>query len=337
MKAVGLMAIGFEEMIEGLVQLVDVVGDDVGQISILGLVPYVLDGIDFGCVCREPFDLEPLSTLLRKLSNGGTMSRQTITDEDKRAAQVRMDFTQEANKFRCSSVVVKEFVIQAKPSGPRRPRNCGQRRDPIVTIPRALNRCVSFRRPHSPPQRLQQIAAFIEKHQASLPLEALFLSAASLRGARVRCPVRCVRGHAVPASADSNRVCEANEARILDDGPRQRAAGSCPERAARSTRTARTPKSVSLATTRPPIRLVAESRASAFCLDEVSHAAYSRVARHSSTDTPKRHWRQPPQPLPSMSFPARTAGPRSSDGLRALRDFLMVSCKYCSGWSPIFH
>jgi hypothetical protein len=69
----------------------------------------------------------------------------------------------------------------------------------------------------------------------------------------------------------------------------------------------------------------------------VSHAVYSRVARHSSIDMPKRHSSQLPQPLPSMTFPARTAGPRSSDGLRALRDFLMVSCHNSSGWSPIFH
>jgi hypothetical protein len=331
------MAIGFEEMFEGLVQLIDVFGDDVGQFSIFGLVPNVLDGIEFGSVCRQPFDLEPWSTDLRKLPNGGTMRRQTIADEDKRTAQVRMDFLQEANKVGRSSVVVKEFVIQAQPGGPRCPRDCGQSRDSIVTIPRVLNRCVSFGGPHSPPQRLQQIATFIEKNQASLPLEALFLSAASLRGASGRCHPRSVRAPAVPASADSNRVCEANEARIPDGGPRQRVAGSCLERAGLSTRTERTPNSASPATTNAPIRRVVESRASAFCLDVVSHAVYSRVARHSSIDAPKRRSSQLPQPLPSMTFPARTAGPRSSDGLRALRDFLMVSCQHSSGWSPIFH
>lgn len=337
MQTVGLMAIGFKEMIEGLVQLIDVFGDDVGQISVFGLVPNVLDGIEFGCVCRQPFDLEPGSTHLRKLPNSGTMSRQAITDEDKRAAQVRMDFSQEANKVGRSSVVVKEFVIQAQPGGPRRPSDCGQCRDSIVTIPRVLNRCVSFGSPHSPPQRLQQIATFIEKNQASLPLEALFLSATSLRGASGRCHPRSVRAPAVLASANSNRVCGANEARIPDGGPRQRAAGSCLERAALSNRTERTPNSASPAIMHAPIRRVVGSRASAFCLDVVSNAVYSRVARHSSIDTPKRHSSQLPQPLPSMTFPARTAGPRFFDGIPALRDFLMVSCQNSSGWSPIFH
>jgi len=176
MKSVGLMAIGLQKAIECLMQFVDVIGDDIYQITVFGLVPYIFDRIKVRRIRGEPLDAKPWGTGLQQLADGGTMSRQAVAYEDDRTPQVEMDFSHESYKVRGSGVVVKEFIVQAQPTGPGRASNCRQCSDPIVTIPDSLNRRVSRRSPHSPPQRLQQIATFIEKNQASLPFEALFFN-----------------------------------------------------------------------------------------------------------------------------------------------------------------
>lgn len=331
------MAIGFQETIEGLMQFLDIVGDDVGQIGVLGLVPHVFDGIKVRGVCWKPFDTQPLRTVLQQLPDSGTMGRQTITNENQWTPQVQMDLAQEPNEVRSPCVVVKQFVIQAEPTGPRRASNGRQSSDPIVTIPDSLDRRVSRRSPHSPPQRLEQIATFIEKNQASLPFEALFLAAASSRGSSGQWRLRSARALVVLASGDSNRADAAIGAHRQGGTARQKVAGSCRAQAARSTPTARIPNAASPASGRRPIRIAAEPKASVFGPDEVLRAACYRVATPPSTDVLKTHWRLPQQLLLSTSFPAQTAGLRFSDGFRALRDFLMVSCTYSSGSAPNFH
>ena len=331
------MAIGFQETIEGLMQFVDIVGDDVGQIGVFGLVPHVFDGIKIRRVCWKPFYRKPLSAVRQQVPDGGAMGRQTVTHENERTSQVQVNLAQKPNKVRSSCVVVKEFVVQAESTGPGRASNGGQSSDPIVTIPDSLHRRVSRRSPHAPPQRLEQIATFIEKNQASLSFEALFLAAASSRDSSGRLRLRSARALAVLASADSNRADAANGAHRWGGTARQRGAGSCRVPAARSTPTARIPNAASPASGRQPIRIAGEPKASVFGPDGVLHVACHRAATPPSTDVPKTHWHLPQQLLPSTSFSAGTAGLRFSDGSQALRDFLMVSCNYHSGSSPHFH
>ena len=331
------MAIGFQELIEGFMQFVDIIGDDVGQIGVFGLVPHVFDGIKVRGVCWKPFDRKPLNTFFQQLPDGRSMGRQTVPHENERTPQVQVNLAQEPNEVRSSCVVVKEFVVQAKPTGPRRASNSCYSSDPIVTIPDSLDRRVSRRSPHAPPQRLEQIATFIEKNQASLPFEALFLAAANSRGSSERLRLRSARALAVSVSADSNRADAANGAHRWDGTPRQRGAGSCRVPAARSTPTARIPNAASPASGRQPIRIAGESKASVFGPDGVSQATRHHVAKPPSIDVPKTHSHLPQQLLPLMSFPARTAGLRFSDGSQALRDFLMVSYTYRNGSSRNFH
>src|SRR3989442_676293 len=97
-------------------------------------------------------------------------------------------------------IMVQKIVIHPEAAGPRSTTECGHGGDPVVPIPGMLDRRVAALGPHAAPQRLQQVAAFIEKYHASLPLSALFLAAASVRFASARLPRRDVRGHAAPAS-----------------------------------------------------------------------------------------------------------------------------------------
>ena len=244
---------------------------------------------------------------------------------------------QEPHHIWGARVMVKQRVVEPESFRPRRAGKCRQRRDSIVSVPGMLQRRFANRSPHAPPQRLEQIATFIKKNQASLPFEALFLAAANSRGSSERLRLRSARALAVSVSADSNRADAANGAHRWDDTPRQRGAGSCRVRAARSTPTARIPNAASPASARQLIRIAGEAKASVFGPDEVLRAACHRGATPLSTDVPKTHSHLPQQLLPLMSFPARTAGLRFSGESQALRDFLMVSYTYSTASSPIFH
>lgn len=62
-------------------QLSDLVGDEVGQVAVLGLVPHVLDGIEFGGVGRQPLHLEPIAARLLQATYGRTVDRPAVTHE----------------------------------------------------------------------------------------------------------------------------------------------------------------------------------------------------------------------------------------------------------------
>lgn len=326
-----------QQTIESLMQFADVVRDVVCQVPVLGLVPNVFDRIDFRRISGKPLDPKPMGASFLQPTDGRAMGRQPIANENERSTQVGMDLTQKPNKVQRSSVVVQEFIVQAKSIGPRCASNCGQRGDSVVTIPHMLDRRHPTRGPHPAPQRLQQIATFVEKDDASLTFEALFLSAANLRGSNGRWRSRPVRALAVSASADSIRACGASGARSQDGTAHRTAGRSCLGQAAQSIRMTRSPNAAFLVTKPQPTSPAVGMRASAYAPDGASRATYSRGATPPSNDAPKRRSSQQPQLRPPMSFPARTAELRSSGEFQAIRDFLMVSCRHCSE-SPIsFH
>ena len=208
---------GVQDVIQGGVQIVNVLRNDVRQGAVLGLIPNILHRIKVRRVRRKPFDLEPRGAVLKQSSGGRTMSRQAIPHQNDWTTQMPMDFAHESNEIRGPRIVIQEFVVQSQPQRPRRAGDGGDRRNAITSIPGTLNGRVASRCPHSSPQRLQQEPAFIEKNQASLTFEALFLVAAKFRDASGRCPPRCVRGLAAPASADSSPADAAIAAHIPDD------------------------------------------------------------------------------------------------------------------------
>lgn len=258
------------------------------------------------------------------------MSRQAIPDQNDWTAQVPMDFADELNEILGPRIVIQEFVVQSQPQRPGSACDGGDRRNAVTSIPGTLDGRLARRGPHSPPQGLQQKPTFIEKNQASLTFEALFLVAAKIRDASVQCPPRCVRGLAARASGDSSPVDAAVAARIPDDNPRRTVAGSCPAPVVRSIHRAHTPNTACRASKQRPTPSVAGLKAWEVCPD----AAWIVVCFHASTrfssGMPMKRWSRLPQPLPSTICPSRRAWPRSFDGLRASRGFLLVSCTNCT-------
>lgn len=225
-------------------------------------------------------------------------------------------------------------IVQPQSQRPGGSGDGGDCRDSIPPIPRALQRRVAARRPHAPSQRLQQKPTFVDKNQASLTLEALFLVAANIRDASGQFPLRPARGRGARASADSNPTDAANAAHTPDETPRRTIAGSCPALKVRSNPPVRIPSTECLASTPRSIQSVGARTAWALCPDEAWTAACCRVSTRSSNDVPTKHWSQRSQPLPSTPFPSRKAWLRLFDGLRAYRGFLSVSCPNCTEATP---
>ena len=239
--------------------------------------------------------------------------------------QMLMDLAHEPNEVRGSCVVIEQFVVHSQSQRPGSASDGGDRRDAIASIPSSLHGRVADRCPYSPPQRLQQISAFIEKNQASLPLAALFLVAAKFRDANRRCPFRFVRGLAAPASVDSSRVDAAAAAHTPGGSPHQTVAGSCRAPAVRSSHPAHIPSTAYLDLEPLPIRFADPPTIWAFFPNGAWTSACYRASRLSSIDGPKTRWSPRSQPLPSTTCPSRKAGPRLFDGLRAFQGFLRVS------------
>lgn len=304
----------------------DVLRNDVGQRAVLGLIPNILYGIKVRCVRREPFDLEPRGAAFEQSSCGGTMSRQSVPHQYDRSAQMLVDFAHEPNEICRPRVVIQQFVVHPQPQRPWSAGDGGDRRDAIASIPDALKGRVASRRPYPPPQRLQKIPTFVEKNQASLPLEALFLVAAKFRDASRQCRPRFVRGHAAPASVDSSRVDAVTAAHTPDETPRQTVAGLRPAPTVRSSHPAHIPNTACREPMPPPIRFADAQIIWAFFLNEAWTVTCCRASTLSSNDVPMTRWSPRSQPLPSTTYPSRKAWLRLFDGLRAFRGFLLVSC-----------
>jgi hypothetical protein len=195
-----------------------------------------------------------------------------------------------------------------------------------------LQRRLANRSPHAPPQWLKQIATFVEKNQASLTFEALFLAAAIRRGATERWPVRFVPGRVAPASVDSSQV----YVRACPRSPRDIRPRTVGESglgpADMSTPKASTPNNRCPVSAQPKAPCVVPATFLGVGQDEDARVMpyCHRVSIVPSNGTLRRRYTRPKQPLPSMFSLARKAGLQSFDELPAPRDFLMVACTQCT-------
>jgi hypothetical protein len=171
-------------------------------------------------------------------------------------------------------------------------------------------------------QRLQQKPTFIKKDNTSIAFEALFLTAANLRGSTERWHRRAARERVAWVAVGSSPVGEASEECNWDGTSPQTAAQSCPAPVDPSIRQARIPNIVFRTSVPPSVRRIASPTILEFDLDGVSVKAQLRFAKHLSSDLQKKYYSQYSQPFPIMYSPARTSGLRSCDGFRELGDCL---------------
>lgn len=182
----------------GIVKLLDVVGDEVGQGGVLGVTPERFDRVQIGSVGREPLDVEPSCPSLAQSANGRAMDVEPIEDDDQRPLVNSMQSPQIAYHVAGPHVPVLHDEVRPNPSSSRREAQTADHAQPIVTLRDDLLRPRTDRSPSAPIQRLQSEAGFVEKDEGRTPSPSLFLIrgqscdrhrsiAASFRSAARRC------------------------------------------------------------------------------------------------------------------------------------------------------
>lgn len=74
---------------DGVVELIDVVGDEVGQGRVFGVAPEGLDRIEIGRVSGQPFDVEPNRPAFLQLAEKSKMGRSKSRKYDERRIRTR--------------------------------------------------------------------------------------------------------------------------------------------------------------------------------------------------------------------------------------------------------
>jgi hypothetical protein len=307
---------------------VNVFRNDIGQGTIFGLVPNVLDRIQVWRIGRKPLHTQPRRAVREQSSSRGAMSGQAIPNQNDRTMQVFVNFFYKANEIRRPRVVIQEFIVQPQPQRPGSLCHSGDGRDAIVSIPGSLQWRATARCPDTTSQWLQQIPAFIEKNQASLPFGALFLVAAKFRDARGRSPLHFARGRVAPAFVGSNPADAVVAVRTGGETRHRTVARSHLAREVRSNRPEHIPNTVCRGPRLPPVWCVGRQTAWMAGRDAAWLAAGSHVSRPSAIGMPTKHWNRRLQPQLLTTCPARTVWLQSCDGFRASQGFRLVSCCY---------
>ncbi len=182
----------------GVVEMVDVVGHEVGEGRVLGVTPKSLDRIQVGRISREPLDVEPCGAALVQLANRRPMDVEPIHYHDQRPPMQTVQPSQVPHHVASTYVAVLDDEVRANPSPSRRQTQAADHAQPIVTLRDDLLRSRADGSPSTAIQRLQPEAGFVEKDERRSSSPGLFLIrgqsckrhrsiAASFRSAARRC------------------------------------------------------------------------------------------------------------------------------------------------------
>src|SRR4030042_4344221 len=84
----GLLGPGpLERVVNGLPEVGDILRDEVGQIAVLGLRPYLFIGIEVGSIGRQPFNPQSPWESFLKPPSGRAMRLRAVQDQEESTRQ----------------------------------------------------------------------------------------------------------------------------------------------------------------------------------------------------------------------------------------------------------
>ena len=152
-----------EHLGDGVVETVEVGGDEVGALRVFGVTPERLDRIEVGCVGRRPFDVEPLRAAFVQLADGRAMNVEAIHDDEEWSPVLTTESAEIADQFRRPDVPLLNGEVLPNLRGARQHAEAADHAQAIVSLRDDLLRTFADRRPGAAIQRLQPKAGFIEK------------------------------------------------------------------------------------------------------------------------------------------------------------------------------
>lgn len=193
-------------------QVVKVFRNEVGQIAVFGVRPNLLHRIEVWGVGRQRRELERFRKPLLEVSSRGSVNAPSIPDHDQFPPQLSTQIDDEIlDSVRLDVLGMDlEVDVQAVLFG----RN-GDRRDdgePVVTVPRIMNRGLTGGSPSAPDHRLQHEPALVHEDQDGFSCPSFFLSSArpcAATGRRRSRPVPAldvrVSGNSSPNFSESSK------------------------------------------------------------------------------------------------------------------------------------
>lgn len=186
-----------------LEKIVHISRDEVGHVSILGVIPERFDWIQFRRIAGRPFHLN--SSFLQK-ADGLAMRTVAIHHQEELAAQVTVKETENGHHFPEADVMVIHLKVDAQTTLKWGHCDSSDDRETVVLIPTILDRRTTSRSPGAANHWLQHQAAFVGQHGAPSVVAPLFsirgqscsrhsLIAASLRSRARRCGFLATLAH----------------------------------------------------------------------------------------------------------------------------------------------
>lgn len=185
-------------------QMIDIVGDKVGQVGVLGMAPDLFDRIQFGGVRWEKSHLYGLGKAFPQFSGGGFVNTGSVPDHDQVSPQTPMQFGDEVFHHGRLDVLGIDAEVNAQASLFGRK---GDRRDDgeaVMAVPRIVDRGLPPGRPRTADHRLQLEPALVQKDKGGVIGPPFFLSPAKPRDAKRRWLSRFAPELVVRASDNSS-------------------------------------------------------------------------------------------------------------------------------------
>lgn len=185
-------------------QMVEVVGDEVRQVGVLGVIPNLFDRIEFGGVGREKGRFNRLGKSSPQFSRGGFMNTGTIPDHKQVPPQGSTQLGDEV--FDCGRVDILGMDAEVNAQATLFGRNGNRRNDgeAVVAVPRIVDRSLSPWRPRPADHRLQHEPALVQKDKGGVIGPRFFLTPAKPLDANGRWLPRLAPALDVRASDNSN-------------------------------------------------------------------------------------------------------------------------------------
>jgi hypothetical protein len=149
-----------------LAKMDHIIRDEVGQISILGVIPEHLDWVEFRRIAGKPFHLEPVYACFLQEANSLTVRAIAIQHQNQLSSQVTVQEIEKGHDLFETDVVIMHLKVQPQ-SMPKGSHGDGRDdRETVVPIPTVLDWRLAFGCPSAADHRLEHKAAFVYQNDA---------------------------------------------------------------------------------------------------------------------------------------------------------------------------
>ena len=145
-------------------EVLDILRDEVGHFSILGMAPTMLDGIQFWCIRRELFDMEAGAIEVTQQARGFLVPTEAIPDHQQRTLEMAAELLDKRKDIVPGDVGRRDRKIESQALTPGRDGDGAGDGQAVVTIPTIMDRCLALRCPRPAHRGLQHEAALINQN-----------------------------------------------------------------------------------------------------------------------------------------------------------------------------